>query len=231
MNICVFSSLNWWIRAHAMYEKWIFPEQVYTPYNHHHFLPQHLRSIPCETPPSYWSLPGWTDTWNTEDFLVFQGSILLLFCPFHLVDANPTWFWTSTLKSISHVNAVEGTQFLRVVRWEEWGFLRGLLWGSVWPLKTYTGPSRFMHCLSSALGGWSTCTVSASSVVTWFPGGWALEALAQDHVREERERQISPPPAPSLLGSFGLTISHIGEDNGTPLQYSCLENPMDGGAW
>ena len=22
-----------------------------------------------------------------------------------------------------------------------------------------------------------------------------------------------------------------GEDNGNPLQYSCLENPMDGGAW
>ena len=22
-----------------------------------------------------------------------------------------------------------------------------------------------------------------------------------------------------------------GEGNGTPLQYSCLENPMDGGAW
>ena len=25
--------------------------------------------------------------------------------------------------------------------------------------------------------------------------------------------------------------SRIGEGNGTPLQYSCLENPMDGGAW
>ena len=24
---------------------------------------------------------------------------------------------------------------------------------------------------------------------------------------------------------------HVGEGNGTPLQYSCLENPMDGGAW
>ena len=24
---------------------------------------------------------------------------------------------------------------------------------------------------------------------------------------------------------------HGGEGNGTPLQYSCLENPMDGGAW
>ena len=23
----------------------------------------------------------------------------------------------------------------------------------------------------------------------------------------------------------------IGEGNGAPLQYSCLENPMDGGAW
>ena len=28
-----------------------------------------------------------------------------------------------------------------------------------------------------------------------------------------------------LLSTFG------GEGNGTPLQYSCLENPMDGGAW
>ena len=24
---------------------------------------------------------------------------------------------------------------------------------------------------------------------------------------------------------------NTGEGNGTPLQYSCLENPMDGGAW
>ena len=30
---------------------------------------------------------------------------------------------------------------------------------------------------------------------------------------------------------FIITISGIGEGNGTPLQYSCLENPMDGGAW
>ena len=27
------------------------------------------------------------------------------------------------------------------------------------------------------------------------------------------------------------TRSLVGEGNGTPLQYSCLENPMDGGAW
>ena len=29
-----------------------------------------------------------------------------------------------------------------------------------------------------------------------------------------------------------LGFSHeAGEGNGNPLQYSCLENPMDGGAW
>ena len=27
------------------------------------------------------------------------------------------------------------------------------------------------------------------------------------------------------------TMQPFGEGNGTPLQYSCLEKPMDGGAW
>ena len=31
--------------------------------------------------------------------------------------------------------------------------------------------------------------------------------------------------------SFAFTPSIPGEGNGTPPQYSCLENPMDGGAW
>ena len=30
---------------------------------------------------------------------------------------------------------------------------------------------------------------------------------------------------------WGHVAFKIGEGNGTPLQYSCLENPMDGGAW
>ena len=29
----------------------------------------------------------------------------------------------------------------------------------------------------------------------------------------------------------GLKGGFFGEGNGTPLQYSCLENPVDGGAW
>ena len=30
---------------------------------------------------------------------------------------------------------------------------------------------------------------------------------------------------------FRFSLSCIGEGNGNPLQYSCLENPMGGGAW
>ena len=30
---------------------------------------------------------------------------------------------------------------------------------------------------------------------------------------------------------FHLSLSCIGEGNGNPLQFSCLENPRDGGAW
>ena len=44
---------------------------------------------------------------------------------------------------------------------------------------------------------------------------------------EERETRSS------LMYLFFFDSSHgmCGEGNGTPLQYSCLENPMDGGAW
>ena len=30
---------------------------------------------------------------------------------------------------------------------------------------------------------------------------------------------------------FHFSLSCIGEENGNPLQCSCLENPRDGGAW
>ena len=41
------------------------------------------------------------------------------------------------------------------------------------------------------------------------------------------------PQSNGLLSLTNLTLLNMsyGERNGTPLQYSCLENPMDGGAW
>ena len=35
----------------------------------------------------------------------------------------------------------------------------------------------------------------------------------------------------AILWFLNLFILSSGEDNGTPLQYSCLKNPIDGGAW
>ena len=49
-----------------------------------------------------------------------------------------------------------------------------------------------------------------------FPGGSDGKAS----VCKARDRDLIP----------GLGRSP-GEGNGSPLQYSCLENPMDGGAW
>ena len=47
---------------------------------------------------------------------------------------------------------------------------------------------------------------------------------------------IIKPNKPLLFKAFSETNLSLlnfstGEGNGTPLQYSCLENPMDGRAW
>ena len=41
-----------------------------------------------------------------------------------------------------------------------------------------------------------------------------------------------PPPLSQYIPHFTQPyLLYFGEGNGNPLQYSCLENPMDGGAW
>ena len=42
---------------------------------------------------------------------------------------------------------------------------------------------------------------------------------------------VSQLDAEQKLQELDPLSSTLGEGNGTPLQYSCLENPMDGGAW
>ena len=65
-----------------------------------------------------------------------------------------------------------------------------------------------------------------------------LPKLAQIHVGDAHPTISSfVVPFSSRLqsfpasGSFPMTQLLTGEGNGNPLQYSCLENPMDGGAW
>ena len=53
-------------------------------------------------------------------------------------------------------------------------------------------------------------------------------------VYSHQDSQQRPPSGfpPKKLPCFGAWVdSHAGEGNGNPLQYSCLENPMDRGAW
>ena len=52
---------------------------------------------------------------------------------------------------------------------------------------------------------------------------------------EEKVAQAAGPGLGRACGfhsaALGATALDYGEGSGTPLQYSCLENPMDGGAW
>ena len=41
----------------------------------------------------------------------------------------------------------------------------------------------------------------------------------------------NPPAMQETLVQIPGSGRYIGEGNGNPLQYSCLENPRDGGAW
>ena len=47
---------------------------------------------------------------------------------------------------------------------------------------------------------------------------------------QPQPQRLSTQAADSYL-AFGGTQHSLGEGSGTPLQYSCLEKPMDGGAW
>ena len=62
------------------------------------------------------------------------------------------------------------------------------------------------------------------------PGeGWG-EVLRKGHL-PEGETQQEADGRQLCPDGFHLHHATSGEGNGTPLQYSCLENPMDGEAW
>ena len=82
------------------------------------------------------------------------------------------------------------------------------------------------------------CTLTASSFRTWNssagipspPLALFIEMLPKAHLtlhpRMSGSRWVTTP-----LWLYGSLRCVFGEGNGHPLQYSCLENPMDGGAW
>ena len=90
--------------------------------------------------------------------------------------------------------------------------------GQVWPEQI----CGFLGLIPASLVGDLTFSLKGPSQMSVF-GVFSLGS------------SISPKTNPLIsfwkkwIGS-GVTCL-LGEGNGTPLQYSCLENPMDGGAW
>ena len=56
-----------------------------------------------------------------------------------------------------------------------------------------------------------------------------LKPLYQGHSSKQHEQEQRLENL--TIQQLNAIESFNGEGNGTPLQYSCLENPMDGGAW
>ena len=63
---------------------------------------------------------------------------------------------------------------------------------------------------------WMVIVAIKLKILTGFPGGSQVKAS---------DCNVEDP------GSIPVSGRSPGEGNGNPLQYSCLENPMDGGAW
>ena len=57
-----------------------------------------------------------------------------------------------------------------------------------------------------------------------FSGPKTLSSIGIDKKPDDDYRQ-------GFIGICATAGGSNGEGNGTPLQYSCLENPTDGGAW
>ena len=75
--------------------------------------------------------------------------------------------------------------------------------------------------------------VKSHSRVRLFMIPWAAAYEAPPSMGVPRQEYWSGMPLPSPGKQYGRFLKNkkYGEWNGNPLQYSCLENPMGGGAW
>ena len=64
-----------------------------------------------------------------------------------------------------------------------------------------------------------------------FQMDWLDLLAAQGTLKSPPTPQFKSINSSALSFLYSPTLTSIGEGNGTPLQYSCLENPMDRGAW
>ena len=103
--------------------------------------------------------------------------------------------------------------------------------------------SQWCHpAISSSVVSFSSCAQSLpasesfpmSQLFAWGDQSTGISALASFLPKKFQGWSPSEWTKVHLVKVLPISISYchlFGEGNGKPLQYSCLENPMDGGAW
>ena len=101
----------------------------------------------------------------------------------------------------------------RILEWAAISFSRG----SSWP-RGQTWVSHIADSLFTIWATWATHLGMSKTKVCWNPG---TTGKARNICQVGR----------FLVLDWHLLSLDFGEGNVNPLQYSCLENPMEGGAW
>ena len=116
--------------------------------------------------------------------------------------------------------ALAGSFFTTIITWEALPFVYSSLYLQRTNAGVLLGLGLGPNLLGSALNPshWGSCLhpLLFSRLLMGFPGGSEVKASASNA---------------GGLGSIPGSGRSPGEGDGNPLQYSCLENPMDGGAW
>ena len=73
----------------------------------------------------------------------------------------------------------------------------------------------------------------ASSSSSFYSKGEFDKIINFKNLKLVESKDITLPTEVHIVRAmvFPIVIYRCREGNGNPLQYSCLENPMDGGAW
>ena len=165
--------------------------------------------------------PPWTATHQASlSFIIFQSlpkfvSIGLMMLFNHLILCCPLHFLPSVFPSI-RVFSSESTVRIKWPKYWSFGF-------SISPSSEYSGLISYRIDWFDLLADQGTFSVMRA---------YGKESF----VHSPNSEEIGSDGKASVYsaGDLGLIPGSgrfPGEGNGNPLQYSCLENPMDGGAW
>ena len=93
-------------------------------------------------------------------------------------------------------------------------------------LKPISYSETIMLCVLGRFSHSHKFIMKLDNVISWHIGLCFLKRCMTSGMT-----QLVNTMSPVASRNIYWPLSYYGEGNGTPLQYSCLENPMDGGAW